>query len=91
MPPSIRPPQTSRTYDEAIEEGDAMAMEGVIQALAETLRQKKLRAEEAQMEADKALKEVIRARKEVDSAQLLLNDANRKQKHMFIAERSKGK
>ncbi len=68
-----------------------MAMEGVIQALAETLRQKKLRAEEAQMEADKALKEVIRARKEVDSAQLLLNDANRKQKHMFIAERSKGK
>lgn len=68
-----------------------MAMEGVIQALAETLRQKKLRGEEAQMEADKALKEVIRARKEIDSAQLLLNDANRKQKHMFIAERSKGK
>jgi len=91
MPPSIRPPQTSRTYDEAIEEGDAMEMEGVIQALAETLRQKKVRAEEAQMEADRALKEVSRARKEVDSAQLLLDDANRKQKHMFIAERSKGK
>ncbi len=90
MPPSIRPPQTSRTYDKAIEEGDAMEMEGVIQALAETLRQKKVRAEEAQTEADRALKEVSRARKEVDSAQLLLDDADRKQKYMFIAERSKG-
>ncbi len=91
MPPSIRRPDLKRTYDEAIDEGEASEMEGMIKALVRALEEKKLRAKEARKEAERAREEAARVQDDVDTAQQLLDDANRKQKHMFIAERSKGK
>lgn len=73
MPPSIRPAHLTRTYNEAIEEGEATKMDGLIEGLTEKLRLTKLRAEEAQ--------------REVDTAQLLLDDAKQKQVDLFKAEK----
>lgn len=87
MPPSIRPPHLKRTYDEAIGEGEAEEMEGVIQALAETSRQKKLRARETRKAVHRAQEEDDIAQREADDAQKLLDDAMSMQKNMYIAEK----
>jgi len=69
-----------RTYDEAINEGEASEMEDMIKALARALEEKNLRAKEARKEAERAREEAARAQDDVDTAQQLLDDANRKQK-----------
>lgn len=55
MPPSQRPSAEQRTYDKAIEEGDAEGMEGVIESLTEALRRTRLRTEEEVRTAEKLL------------------------------------